>query len=82
MSRYFEELSVPDNVATIIGAMSIVQLIKHAQKTFGNIANSTFNTMMGEATSAKRTDMVFDIYQNNSMKNIEQVENRSAATVL
>ena len=38
--------------------------------------------MMAEATSAKRIDVVFDVYQNNSIENIERLENRSATTDL
>ena len=67
MSKYIE-LSVPGenlpDVSTIIGTMSFVQQIKGTQKTFGNITKLTFNTMMAETTSAKQTDMVFDIYSN------------------
>ena len=37
---------------------------------------------MAEATSAKRIDVVFDVYRNNSIKNTERVENRSATTAL
>ena len=87
LSKYLEQLSLPaeslhDNVATIVDAMSIVQRIKGAQKIFGDIAKKTFNTMMAEAKSAKRIDVVFDVYRDNSVKNIERVENRSATTVL
>ena len=56
MSKYLEQKvsvsaeSLPNNVATIIDTMSIVQQIKGAQKTFGDIAKLTINTMMVEAT--------------------------------
>ena len=51
MSKYLKELSVPaeslpDNVATIIDTVNIVQRIKGAQKTFGDIGKLTFNTVM------------------------------------
>ena len=87
LSKYLKELSVPaeslpDNVATIIDTVNIVQRIKGAQKTFGNIGKLTFNTMMAGVTATKRTDVVFDVYRNNSIKNIERVENRSATTGL
>ena len=59
-----------------------VQRIKGAQKKLGDIAKLTFNTMMPEATSAKQIDMIFDVCQNNSIKNIERIENRSATTAL
>ena len=87
LSKYLEQLSIPaeilpDNVATIIYAISIVQRIKGAQKTFCNIAQLTFNKMMAEATSAKRIEVVFNVYQSNSIKNIEWVDNRSATTAV
>ena len=58
LSKYLDQLSVPaeslpDNVVTIIDSVSIVQRIKGAKKTFGDIAKLTFNTIMAEATSAK-----------------------------
>ena len=69
-------------MATIIDTMSIVQRIKGAQKTFGDIAKLTFNTMMAEATSTKRTDVVYDVCPNNSIKYIERVENKNATKAL
>ena len=56
--------------------MSIIRQIKGAQKTFGDIAKLTFNTMMAAAT------WYVDVYRNNSMKNIEWVENNSATTAV
>ena len=35
---------------------------------------------MAEETSAKRIDVVFDVYRSNSIINIEWVENRSCTT--
>ena len=78
MSKYLEQKvsvsaeSLPNNVATIIDTMSIVQQIKGAQKTFGDIAKLTINTMMVEATWAKQIDMLFEVYQNNSINNIKR----------
>ena len=37
---------------------------------------------MAEATSTKRIGVVFDVYRNNSMKNIERVENKIGTTTL
>ena len=79
LSKYLEQLpaeSLPDNKATI-DAISIVQRIKDAQKTLCDIAKLTFSTMM-----AKQIDIVFDVYRNNSIKNIEWVDNRCALTPL
>ena len=79
LSKYLEQLpaeSLPDNKATI-DAISIVQRIKDVQKTVCNIAKLTFNTMM-----AKEIDMVFDVYRNNSINNIEWVDSRCALTPL
>ena len=78
LSKYLEQKvsvsaeSLPNNVATIIDTMSIVQQIKGAQKTFGDIAKLTINTMMVEATWAKQIDMLFEVYQNNSINNIKR----------
>ena len=38
--------------------------------------------MMAEVTSVKRIGVVFYVYRVNSIKNIEQVENRNATTAL
>ena len=37
---------------------------------------------MIETSVGKRTDVVFDVYLNDSIKNIKRVENRSATTIL
>ena len=66
----------------IIDAMSIVQRIKGAQKTFGDTTKVIFNTIMAEALSSNRVDVVFDIYRNKSIKNIERAEERVATAAL
>lgn len=86
LSKELEKLSVPvevlpENVVTIIDAMSIVQRIKGASKTFRDIAKVIFNTILAEATSS-RLDVVFDVYREQSIKNIERMKNRNATTAL
>ena len=77
-------LFLQKKVLPIIWLQSSTQwvLFKGVQKTFGDIAKLTFNTMMAEVTSVKRIGVVFYVYRVNSIKNIEQVENKSATTAL
>ena len=56
--------------------MSIVQKIKGNQRTFEDIAKSVFNRILHDAVGSKRVDVIFDVYCDISIKNIERAEKR------
>ena len=59
--------------------MSIVQKIKGNQRTFEDIAKSVFNRILHEAVGSKRADVIFDVYRDTSIKNIERAEKRDSS---
>ena len=82
-----EQLSIPadtlpENVVTIIYAMSNCSTNKSSQKTFGDTSKVIFNTIMSEALSSNRVDVAFDIYCNKSIKNIDRAEERGATRAI
>ena len=66
---------IPENAATIIDAIGLVQKINVAssQTTFGSVV-STFFTMAWNEGGPQRTriDIVFDTYREISIKNVER----------
>jgi hypothetical protein len=52
--------------------MHIVQKLKGDQTTFGEVAQDLFSMILKEGTQSQRIDVVFDRYQEQSIKNIER----------
>ena len=63
---------IPENSSCIIDAMSLVQKIKGKQKTFKEVAETLFRKAMSEKVSCNRVDLVFDVYEEKSIKNAER----------
>ena len=82
MSQAFEKLStpvqdLPDNIVTIIDAMSIVQKVKGNHNTFGEVSIAIFRKIFAEAKGSRKIDVVFD--RDISIKNIERMGNKSSS---
>lgn len=60
------------NYASIVDGMNLVQRVKGDQATFGDIASSILLMAIREGSQGKRIDVVFDTYQENSIKNSER----------
>ena len=52
--------------------MAIVHMVKGEKKIFGEIASLIFLKAVHEASNSTRLDIVFDVYNENSIKNTEQ----------
>ena len=63
---------IPENSWCIIDAMSLVKKIKGKQKTFKEVAETLFRKAMSENVSCNRIDLVFDVYEEKSIKNAER----------
>ena len=66
---------IPENAATVIDAMSLVQKLNvaNSQTTFGSVANTLFNMALNEGgPQSTRIDLVFDTYREISIKNLER----------
>lgn len=61
-----------ENYASILDGMNFVQRVKGDQATFGDIASAIFLMALKEGSHSKRIDIVFDTYQENSIKNSER----------
>jgi hypothetical protein len=64
--------NIPENCATIIDGMHLVQKMKGDQLNFGEIAIDLFSMVLKEGAGSKRIDVVFDRYQDISIKNKER----------
>ncbi|KAG1650788.1 hypothetical protein GQR58_027743 [Nymphon striatum] len=66
--------SVPQNSATLLDGMAVVQKLKIDQSnTFGDIAEKFSASISQAGFASKRIDVVFDVYIENSIKNAERV---------
>ena len=57
--------------ACIIDGMAIVHKIKGENKTFGEIVSLILLKAVHEASNSTRVDIVFDVYNKNSIQNAE-----------
>ena len=69
---------IPTNSACIIDGMSIVRKTNGNQRAFGEICNTIHNTVLLESGQSDRIDLVFDVYQEKSIKNAERVKRGAA----
>ena len=69
---------IPRPTACVIDAMAIIQEHKGNQKTFAELANTLFLKFKAEASECGRTDVVFDVYEDEFIKDAER-SNRGAA---
>ena len=63
---------LPGNSASVVDGMNLVQRIKGDQATFGDVAVTVLLMALKEGGQSKRIDVVFDTYQENSIKNSER----------
>ena len=62
----------PGNSASIVDGMNLVQRVKGDQATFGDVATTVLSMALKEGSQSNRMDVVFDKYQENSIKNSER----------
>ncbi|KAJ8398027.1 hypothetical protein AAFF_G00431040 [Aldrovandia affinis] len=71
--------TIPGPSATIIDGMSLVQKMKGNDQTFSQRAASALTQILHEGARSQRIDVVFDVYQEDSIKNAERA-NRGCTT--
>lgn len=64
---------LPENCASVVDGMSLVQRVKGDQATFGDIATTVLSMALNEGGQSNRVDVVFDTYRENSIKNSERL---------
>ena len=65
--------SLPDDYASIFDGMAIVQKTRATGLTFGELAHQMFQSILSSSRGAKRIDVVFDVYMENSIKSAERL---------
>ena len=63
---------LPGNSASVLDGMNLVQRVKGDQATFGDVASTILLMALREGSQSNRIDVVFDTYQENSIKNSER----------
>jgi len=63
---------LPQNPASVVDGMNLVQRVKGDQATFGDIATTILSMALREGSKSTRIDVVFDTYRENSIKNSER----------
>ena len=63
----------PDDYASIFDGMAIVQKARATGLTFGELAHQMFQSILSSSRGAKRIDVVFDVYMENSIKSAERL---------
>ena len=63
---------IPQPCARILDGMAMVEKIAGDQKTFG-VAYTLMSIVLNEGTNSERIDVVFDVYNEHSIKNAERV---------
>ena len=60
---------IPQPSSCMIDAMALVQRLKGDHKTFAQVVESLLSLVLHEGSNSKRTDVIFDEYKENSIKN-------------
>ena len=63
---------LPGNSASVVDGMNLVQRVKGDQVRFGDVATTVLSMALKEGSQSHRIDVVFDTYQENSIKNSER----------
>ena len=64
--------NIDGDYALIVDAMAYVQQAKVNELTYSDFATNLLKTILSVGRSAKRIDVVFDVYKDASIKNIER----------
>jgi hypothetical protein len=64
---------VPPHSALVVGSMGLVQRVKGDERSFGDVSNTILSMALAGGGDSDRIDVVFDTYQENSIKNCERL---------
>ena len=64
--------AVPDEYAFIADGIACVHQIKTSHLTYHELANHLLKFIIGCSKSARRVDVIFDVYAENSIKDVER----------
>ena len=63
--------------ATIVDAKAVVQIVHGENLTFEEVSDTVLNKVLNDGRGSSRIDVVFDIYQEKSVKTAERAERGS-----
>jgi hypothetical protein len=69
--------SIPDNSACVIDGMALVQKLDANNMCFGEVSQTILSMALRKGSGCKRIDVVFDVYRNISIKNVERIKRGS-----
>ena len=69
----------PKSSFCIIDRMSLVHRLKEDGKSFAHLTDAALTIALHEGTDSARTDIVFDVYSDESIKNAEKYNRGSTA---
>ena len=72
---------IPDPSTCIINGMSLMQKMNGNNKTFAQLAESVMSLVLHDGSQSHMIDVVFDVYQETSIKNAERC-NRGSSTAI
>ena len=70
----------PHSHVFIIDGMTLIQMIKPSGMMYAKLADKLLKAVLARNKKAVKTDVIFDVYRENSIKNAERVR-RSSSTV-
>ena len=65
------EETVDDRTVTVIDGMALVQKAKTIGKTFGDLSDTLLRTVMALGKDSQRIEVVFYVYRDESIKNMQ-----------
>ena len=72
----------PHNHVCIIDGMALIQMIKPSGMTYAKLADELLKAVLARNKKAVKTDVVFDMHRENSMKKAESVRRLSGTIVI
>ena len=77
MSSLWMTIHTTHNHVCIIDGMALIQMIKSSGMTYAKLADELLKAVLARNKKAVKTDVVFDVYGENSIKNAERVRRLS-----
>ena len=72
----------PHNHVCSIDGMALIQMIKLSGTTYAKLADELLKAVLARNQKAVKTDVVFDVYRERSIRNAEQVRRSSGIVAI
>ena len=68
------ENQIDDETTTVLDAMTLTEKIKTSGKIFGEMSDIHLKAVPNHGGNSRRIDLVFDLYCDHSIKNVEKTK--------